>query len=88
MKDGHKPGQDQDLLAHWGRLLKEKSGSGSKTPQLDLRKGEHPPPTESQSILKKRKMVVGMRLDFSQSMRNPAFIRLERDSCVLGKQNW
>jgi hypothetical protein len=47
-----------------------------------------PPPTESQSILKKRKIVVGKRLDFSQSMKNPAFIRLERDSCVLEKQNW
>jgi hypothetical protein len=40
VKDGHIPGQDHDLLARWGRLLKEKSGSGLQTLQLVLWKGE------------------------------------------------
>jgi hypothetical protein len=46
------------------------------------------PWTESQSIPRKVKLVVGTRLDFSQFMMKPAFIKRERASCILAKQIW
>jgi hypothetical protein len=45
------------------------------------------PSIESQSIPRKVKLVVGIRLDFSQLMK-PAFINNERTSCRLERQIW
>jgi hypothetical protein len=46
------------------------------------------PSTESQSIPRKVKLVVEMRLDFSQLMMKPAFINNKRASCRLKMQIW
>jgi hypothetical protein len=46
------------------------------------------PSTESQSIPRNVKLVVGMMLDFFQLMRNPASIRIERARWRLARQMW
>jgi hypothetical protein len=46
------------------------------------------PSTESQSIPRNVKLVVGMRLDFSQLMMKPASISRERAFCRLSMQTW
>jgi hypothetical protein len=46
------------------------------------------PSTESQSIPRKVKLVMGMRLDFSQLMMKPAYISSERAFCRLFMQTW
>jgi hypothetical protein len=74
-------------MARWSGVVEEEGSLRVETLQLVLGRLKALS-TESQSIPRKVKLVMGMRLDFSQLMMKPTFINSERASCRLDKQIW
>jgi hypothetical protein len=84
VEGGHQPRQHHDLMAG---LSRRKAACEQRRCSLSWGRLKVPS-TESESLPRKVKLVVGMRLDFSQLMMKPAFINKERATCRLDKEIW